>query len=477
MAYDVFISYASEDKIVADAACGMLESNGVRCWIAPRDVIPGMAYGEAIIDAIRSCRIMILVFSSKSNASPHIPKEIERAVSAGVAVIPFRIEDVKPGRSLDYFIGNVHWLDALTPPLERHLERLVRNVQTLLSRDVPVIEPKLSSASEVPASPAASRPVQSVPASAQTHGGRAPWLYAALAIVAVVAVVFAALFFSRKPSITAQVTPAPASVTPPAATQPPAAEAPQKSGTPSADNSAAPVQAKPVAATPPALQKEAPAGVHDSARVPRQPAAPATPHTAPPTSGAQLYDQALSSYDSGEFPQAAKLYQKACDGGDRRACTNLGMMYENGNGVEKSPDRAADLFKRSCEAGGSGGCLNLGLLYLNGEGVPKDPNRAAELFNRSCDEGSGGGCTNLGLMYAKGENVPRDMKRAAGLYTRACDDGHAVGCNDLGLMYERGRVLDKDLNRAAELFKKACDAKLELGCTNLSRLKDRPRNR
>ena len=82
MAYDVFISYASEDKIVADAACAMLESHAVRCWIAPRDVIPGMAYGEAIIDAIRGCRIMILVFSSKSNKSPHIPKEIERAVSA-----------------------------------------------------------------------------------------------------------------------------------------------------------------------------------------------------------------------------------------------------------------------------------------------------------------------------------------------------------------------------------------------------------
>ena len=137
MAHDVFISYASEDKIVADAVCGMLESHAVRCWIAPRDVLPGMAYGEAIIDAIRSCRIMILVFSSKSNASPHIPKEIERAVSAGVSIIPFRIEDVKPGRSLDYFIGSVHWLDALTPPLESHLERLAQNVQTLLSRERP----------------------------------------------------------------------------------------------------------------------------------------------------------------------------------------------------------------------------------------------------------------------------------------------------------------------------------------------------
>jgi len=134
MAHDVFVSYASGDKPVADAVCATLESHGIRCWIAPRDVLPGIHYGEAIIDAIHECRIMVLVFSSKANLSGHIPKEIERAVSQGVTVMPLRIEDVAPAKSLDYFIGSVHWLDALTPPLELHLQRLAANVQTLLSR-------------------------------------------------------------------------------------------------------------------------------------------------------------------------------------------------------------------------------------------------------------------------------------------------------------------------------------------------------
>jgi Domain of unknown function (DUF4185)/TIR domain len=134
MAHDVFVSYASGDKSVADAVCATLESHGIRCWIAPRDVLPGIHYGEAIIDAIHESRIMVLVFSSKANMSGHIPKEIERAVSQGVTVMPLRIEDVAPAKSLDYFIGSVHWLDALTPPLEVHLQRLAANVQTLLSR-------------------------------------------------------------------------------------------------------------------------------------------------------------------------------------------------------------------------------------------------------------------------------------------------------------------------------------------------------
>src|ERR1700687_5458775 len=134
MAHDVFVSYASGDKPVADAVCSKLEASGIRCWIAPRDVLPGVHYGEAIIDAIHECRIMVLVFSSKANLSGHIPKEIERAVSGGVTVMPLRIEDVAPAKSLDYFIGSVHWLDAFTTPLGAKLPRVGANAQTILSR-------------------------------------------------------------------------------------------------------------------------------------------------------------------------------------------------------------------------------------------------------------------------------------------------------------------------------------------------------
>ena len=385
MAHDVFVSYASEDKIVADAVCGMLESHGVRCWIAPRDVLPGVAYGEAIIDAIRGCRVMILVFSSKSNSSAHIPKEIERAVSAGVSVIPFRIEDVRPGKSLDYFIGSVHWLDALTRPLEQHLERLVQNVQTLLSRDAAVIEPKKSSAIAAPAPSVASSPM------------RPPWLYAALGIMAVLVVVFAVLLFARKPSKTAQVAPAPVHSIPPSASNPPAAIASQPSGISSAGSSDAAAASEPAApaATPRAPRKEPKPGVHDAARVPAQPETPGAPPATPSTSAERLFDQGLSSYKGKQFSQAAKLYLRACDGGERKGCNSLGLMYENGEGVAQDLNRAADLFKRACDAGGSQGCVNLGSMYLRGQGVPKDLDRAADLFKKACDAGLDRGCENL----------------------------------------------------------------------------------
>jgi hypothetical protein len=137
MAHDVFISYSSKDKPTADAACAVLESAGIRCWIAPRDVLPGMEWSAAIVEAIYDSQIMVMVFSARANHSKHIRREVERAVDRGLVILPFRIEDVVPSDSLEYFIGSVHWLDALSPPVEQHLEALAEKVQLLLSKTAP----------------------------------------------------------------------------------------------------------------------------------------------------------------------------------------------------------------------------------------------------------------------------------------------------------------------------------------------------
>lgn len=150
MAHDVFISYASEDKPVADAMCATLESSGIRCWVAPRDVLPGKGYAEAIIDGISASRIFVLLLSSKSNASPHVMREVERAVNKAIPIIPFRIEDVPLSRALEYFVSSQHWLDALTPPLQAHLRRLAATVQMLLSAATTASEPAVPGAITAP---------------------------------------------------------------------------------------------------------------------------------------------------------------------------------------------------------------------------------------------------------------------------------------------------------------------------------------
>lgn len=134
MPHEVFICHSAKDRLVAKAVCNRLEASSIRCWVAPRDINPGRDWGEAIIEALDNCKIVVLIFSSEADQSDQVKREIERAGSRGLALLTFRIEDIKPCKSLEFHISNTHWLDAFTSPLEEHLEHLVESVEVLLKR-------------------------------------------------------------------------------------------------------------------------------------------------------------------------------------------------------------------------------------------------------------------------------------------------------------------------------------------------------
>ena len=129
----VFISYPSQNEAAASAVCSYLEKRGIRCWIAPRDISPGEEYATALIHAINHCRTLVLIFSAHTNTSTQVRREVERAVTKGKIIIPIRVESATPSESMEYFIGNTHWLDALTPPLENHLEQLFVAISSFIS--------------------------------------------------------------------------------------------------------------------------------------------------------------------------------------------------------------------------------------------------------------------------------------------------------------------------------------------------------
>jgi hypothetical protein len=135
MAHDVFVSYSTKDKPVADAVVAGLESKGIRCWVAPRDVVPGSSWGDSIVSAIQGSRFMVIILSGNSNQSKQVVREVERAVAKNVIIIPFRIEDIDPTGAMAYFLSTEHWLDAITPPLESHIAKLQTTLQHFLSGD------------------------------------------------------------------------------------------------------------------------------------------------------------------------------------------------------------------------------------------------------------------------------------------------------------------------------------------------------
>lgn len=124
MAHDLFVSYSQPDREAAAALVRHVETQGIRVWMAPRDVSPAADWAAEIIDAISCARLMVLIFSGSSNDSAQVRREVERAVHKQLPILPFRIEDVLPSKSLEYFLSTQHWMDAFPPPLEPHIERL-----------------------------------------------------------------------------------------------------------------------------------------------------------------------------------------------------------------------------------------------------------------------------------------------------------------------------------------------------------------
>ena len=125
-AYRVFLSYASADAAIAQQICEFLESHGVPCWMAPRDVKPGAQYADAIVAAINEAKVLVLVLSGSAVASAHVAREVERAASKHKPIIAFRLDTAPLSRALEYFLGESQWIDVPALGMPAALARLAQ---------------------------------------------------------------------------------------------------------------------------------------------------------------------------------------------------------------------------------------------------------------------------------------------------------------------------------------------------------------
>lgn len=206
MAHDVFISHSSNNRTIANAVCAALEGIGIRCWIAPRDVLPGRSYSGEITRAIQQSRAFVLIFSQHSNNSEQVLREVQLAANSRLHIVQFRIDAVTPSDDLEYYLSGPHWLDAVTPPLENHLGQLKSSIQALLAlprtaEAEPAAPPPFiaSPSSPQPAPPSVSAVPAVAPVPAPTSN---VWKWVALGIGAIAAlgcVAFVILFVLLRP--------------------------------------------------------------------------------------------------------------------------------------------------------------------------------------------------------------------------------------------------------------------------------------
>lgn len=107
----IFLSHASKEHAAAEELCQLLENSGHRCFLAPRDIRSGHEYAEEIIDGIERADAMVLLLSEAANSSPHVLREIERAVSKKIKIVVYQLEQVELSKSMEYFLMSHQWVN------------------------------------------------------------------------------------------------------------------------------------------------------------------------------------------------------------------------------------------------------------------------------------------------------------------------------------------------------------------------------
>ena len=129
----VFISYASHDASMAQKVCSALEGAGFPCWMAPRDVVPGMLYADGIVRAMNESTILVLILSKSAVASAHVGKELSGPPLSAIRLLHFGpMTDRSP--AFEYFLSESQWIDVETGGTDAAIASLVGAVQQHLLR-------------------------------------------------------------------------------------------------------------------------------------------------------------------------------------------------------------------------------------------------------------------------------------------------------------------------------------------------------
>ncbi len=399
MPHEAFISYSQQDKNAADAVVSHLERSGIACWMAPRDILPGASWPDSIVRALGSCRVLVVVFSSHTNASGHVRREIELAVKRGVPVVPVRIEDVTPEGELEFFLSSSHWMDAITPPIEKHISDLARKIRMLVDPEgaakgvAPVPEPAGGAPDAEPADDgvAVLWPRDNATRLVMLAGG----------VVALLVMIGGGWAITRTFGV-------------------------------GGGNGGREVLG---------------AGLDIDSRT----LADFKEYSALRQSGA------TEDYLAERGPVRFQAWSRAAEQGHPRAQFLVGIMYSDGIGVAKDDERAMELFKLSADQGDPAGVNAVGWMYDNGKSVPADDELALAYYREAAEMDDSIAMANLGYSYRYGyANLPADLAASVSWYERSAALGHRGAMWSLSRLYlQGGEGLAKDEKAARKWMDRA----------------------
>ena len=420
MRYDVFISYSSIDQKITEGVCAYLEQQGIRCFVAYRDIPRGVVWATAIVEALENSRMMVVLFSKNFNDSSQVEREIELASNMEMPILTFRLSDVAFRGAKKYYLQNLNWIDAFPNP-ERSFGALHRNVASLLG--IPVSGGTVHVKKDPPKSPETNK------------SNRFLWIViACLSVALVVALVFndRALFGDDTDVEQTEIL------------SKESVEEIFKRGEKeyNSKNYSEAFQ----------LFKKA----ADNGHMPSQ------------NHVGYCYKYGLGV--TKDLSKAVNWYKIAAKQGDMHAQNNLGNCYYKGEGVAKDFSNALKWYKKAAEQGHEDSQYMLGICYYNGEGVSKDLSEAFKWFKKSAEQGNAEAQSWMGYCYYNGEGVSKDVSEAVKWFKKSAEQGNAAAQYNLGICYEYGDGVSKDVSEAIKWYKKSADQGYENAKKALERL-------
>lgn len=367
--HDVFISYSSKNKNIADAIVFDFELNGIRCWYAPRDIRPGEEWVTAITKALEVSKVLVLIYTDESNNSRQVMNEIAVAFNAGITIVPFKLSNEHMSRELEYYLTRVHWLDAVSKPLHENIVSLREYISVIINARGGEAPEGLSRGG-----------VKKAPLSKRAKGNIAKLI--AMAFFAIIAIVLKTYMNKRMEEELAE-----ARAEYEARLE---AEAEERERVEEADNSSE-------------------------------------------DEGTLLYEEGLNAYSEGDYAFAYYKYERAADAGSREAMKAAGDMLYEGIGVEINESKAVEFyleaggftevetepfFERDEDGLSDEDMFNrLGLSYF----YEYDYTKAAYFFILGAEEFDSVNCMgNAGITYESA----MDWENAYKWYNAAIEAGH-----------------------------------------------------
>lgn len=127
----VFISYKSEEFDEANWVKTVLETNGISCWMAPMCITGGSSYAVEIPQAIRNCKVFVLILSEKSQTSKWVPREVDQAINENKIIMPFMLENCKLKDDFNFYLTNVQRYAAYESKVVA-IEKMLREIKAIL---------------------------------------------------------------------------------------------------------------------------------------------------------------------------------------------------------------------------------------------------------------------------------------------------------------------------------------------------------